>query len=337
MASYKISDREDAALMGLSMLAQLLYVRVFRARMDYGSGIAGGLARRNMLFYFVLAEVVSFVPDRGSKRKPWQPSTEELRSAVRELERGGLLEDMGSNKQRGLVKKCVLAELGSFVWDMNPTGTPREPREMIPAGNAFNDAGFDGMNPAGYESASVLGTPAHQVSGIREGVVDAAVVDSARAGVDRDFVPRNKNDWFQLFVNVLGFRYEKTRSAKMAVAVDAWVRDGVSVGVVLDAVDVADSKCGSKPGSPVYYIGFVDERLREGVRYEQSRQAGGGGRCGGGKISAAERRRREEFEYGRRKGLATDAEWEEFKRSIGEPGRSDPFRAGDADPVASHG
>jgi uncharacterized phage protein (TIGR02220 family) len=134
------NDREHNALRGLSMLAQLLYLRVFRRRMHYQTGIAGGHGQH--ISTQALIEEVSFVPDARSSKKAWKPSRGELRAAIAELERPRwldpddaepviLLVDMGSGKEEGYVKKCVLADLGSSAQNMNnPRTTQEQPREQ---------------------------------------------------------------------------------------------------------------------------------------------------------------------------------------------------------------
>lgn len=134
------NDREHEALRGLSMLAQLLYLRVFRRRMNYHTAIAGGPGRH--INTQSLMEDVAFIPDTRSNKKAWRPTRGELRAAIAELERPRwldpddqepvvLLLDMGSTKDEGYVKKCVLADTDSSAQNMNnPRTTQEQPREQ---------------------------------------------------------------------------------------------------------------------------------------------------------------------------------------------------------------
>ncbi|NEV64715.1 hypothetical protein [Thiorhodococcus minor] len=137
------NDDEQAALRGLSMLAQLIYLRVFRRRMDYRTGIAGGLHRR--ITATTIAEEVAFVPDPRSTKKRWAPSRGEIRAAIAELERArpcdddperlvSLLVDAGSGIEVGYIKRLPLADRGASVQNMsNPRTTREQPGQSRPS------------------------------------------------------------------------------------------------------------------------------------------------------------------------------------------------------------
>lgn len=136
----KWNDEEDHALRGLSMLAQVMYLRVFRRFMNYRTGVSGADFR---ITYQVICDAVGFVPDWGSKKPRWSPSREEVRAAIRELERVvpkmgrtvPLLVDNGSCLHHGYIKKLPLASVDPSVQKRNPKGTPKEPHMANPAGN----------------------------------------------------------------------------------------------------------------------------------------------------------------------------------------------------------
>lgn len=138
------NDDEQAALRGLSMLAQLIYLRVFRRRMDYRTGIAGGLGHR--ITATSIAEEVAFIPDPRSTKKPWVPTRGEIRAAIAELERPrpidgdpewrvSLLVEAGSRLDTGYVKQLPLADRGASVQKMN---NPRAPQEQPTDTNPVN-------------------------------------------------------------------------------------------------------------------------------------------------------------------------------------------------------
>ena len=128
-------DDEHEALRGLSMLAQLIYLKVFRRRMDYATGIAGGPGR--MISLACIIEEVGFVPDLRSTKPRWVPTRGEVRAAIAELERlrplgddpdtlAALLDERGSGLATGYVKKLVLARTDESVQNMNNPRTTHE-------------------------------------------------------------------------------------------------------------------------------------------------------------------------------------------------------------------
>ncbi|NEX20301.1 hypothetical protein G3480_08265 [Thiorhodococcus mannitoliphagus] len=135
--------REHEALRGLSLLAKTLYLLVFRHRMDYATGIAGGAAFP-ITYQTVLSEL-EFLPTPGSTRSRQLPSKGEVRAAIRALERRGLLTDAGSDRRQGYVKRLALADCdkapsaqrpGSVPADMSTQATrvrrPRQTPSMTP-------------------------------------------------------------------------------------------------------------------------------------------------------------------------------------------------------------
>lgn len=94
---------ENAALQGLSLEAQLIYLRGIRFYAD-ANGIAG---EKRRISERSLAEAVEFIPDRGSTSKPRYAkdmSRKYIRSKLDELERAGLIKNRGK-----LVFECLLA------------------------------------------------------------------------------------------------------------------------------------------------------------------------------------------------------------------------------------
>ena len=129
------NDQEHAALRGLSMLAQLIYLKVFRKRMDFATGVAGGPGR--MITYQTIVDECGFSPDPRSTKKRWTPTKGEARAAIEELERTRqdehgddftLLSDRGSCKQFGYIKVVVLADTDQSVQNMNNARTTHEQR-----------------------------------------------------------------------------------------------------------------------------------------------------------------------------------------------------------------
>jgi hypothetical protein len=110
MSRFGFNDEEDGALQGLSLLAQVIYLRAFKPNMDFASGVTG---KRCRVDYQLICDAAGFVPDPGSTKRRWLPTKEEVRAAIAELERAGLLVECGSGAQRGHVKRLPLADTGS--------------------------------------------------------------------------------------------------------------------------------------------------------------------------------------------------------------------------------
>ena len=165
MREWKWNEAETNLLRGLSLLAQALYLRVFRERMDFATGIVGGQVGKNKIFYFVLAEQLCFVPDFGSNKKPYEPSTSELRSAIRELERVNLIVDYGSNRKNGIVKKLLFASTDESVKNRNDTGTTPRNNTKNDTSKANKNAALNDGNDTGNDSKKSRGTTAPPVSG----------------------------------------------------------------------------------------------------------------------------------------------------------------------------
>ena len=126
------------------MLAQLIYLRVFRRHMDYATGTAGLTYR---IDYQTICDAVSFLPDPGSQVHRWTPTKGEVRATIRELERVlpdlgravPLLIDAGSNPHRGYLKRLPLASMDPSVQKGNDAGTTQERRKTNDTRNPPTD------------------------------------------------------------------------------------------------------------------------------------------------------------------------------------------------------
>ncbi|MBP8283316.1 MAG: hypothetical protein KAX46_05305 [Chromatiaceae bacterium] len=182
-------DDEHEALRGLSMLAQLIYLKVFRRRMDYATGIAGGPGR--MISLACIIEEVGFVPDLRSTKPRWVPTRGEVRAAIAELERlrplgddpdtlTALLDERGSGLTTGYVKKLVFARTDQSVQNMNnPRTTHEQPYNNRPENradvidrkdNARDEQPMNNPMPSGMNNPP-------PVSGIREEITTTAALE----------------------------------------------------------------------------------------------------------------------------------------------------------------
>ncbi|MCU7917089.1 MAG: hypothetical protein KZQ95_01870 [Candidatus Thiodiazotropha sp. (ex Epidulcina cf. delphinae)] len=226
---------EQRALYGLSLLARVVYLQVLRWRMDYATGIVGGDGRR--MSYAAIAEVVDFVPDKGSRRRLWKPTKEQLRAVIRELIRAGLIENAGSSRERGLVFLCLLADRDKSVQNMNPTGTPqRNPTinntHIVSHDKELHDVGHT-MNPTDETNMShtCCGAmnPTPPVSGISYSVAHHGS-KLPRARVDRDAMVSCFAD--------LGFSHTNVHTPKVIGMIERWCAAGVEIDDVVCVVGV---------------------------------------------------------------------------------------------------
>lgn len=174
MAKTGWNDREHLALRGLSVLAKVIYLLVFRRRMDYASGVAGGSGRK--ICYQTVVDEVQFIPDWGSQRTAWSPTKGEVRASIQELRRVGLVEDAGSNVQEGYKKFLPLATTDGSVQKRNDAGTTQERHIANATGNDAGNFSWDNGLTDGEHAGSDLGavsksfprTPLLRISGYPE-------------------------------------------------------------------------------------------------------------------------------------------------------------------------
>lgn len=129
MASWQFNDAEDGALQGLSRLAQVIYLRGLRPRMDYRTGLVGDCRARGIT-RDSLAVVGEFVPGACSTRLRARPTPSQVRAALAELVRAELIERPEGFSPRWLVFRLLQATLHSSAQNMSDRSTTDEqPRE----------------------------------------------------------------------------------------------------------------------------------------------------------------------------------------------------------------
>ncbi|HAT1982220.1 TPA: hypothetical protein I8Z74_002301 [Legionella pneumophila] len=115
---FTVNDKELDALCGLSYIQQITYLRGIRPYMDRNTFIVG-IKRR--ISYQSLAEVLYIEPHQGITESG-SPSRQQIRRAVKGLERSGLIVIQSFDKH--LILKCLLADISYCVQnkpDTNPT------------------------------------------------------------------------------------------------------------------------------------------------------------------------------------------------------------------------
>lgn len=118
------SDELDA-LWGLPLLAQVVYFRGIRPEMDYQTGLVGVRSpRTKRISYQSISEAVEVHPHQG-RTGAGKPSRGELRAAVGQLVKVGLIEVLSEStpSNRQLIFKCLLADVGYSVQKKDDTFT----------------------------------------------------------------------------------------------------------------------------------------------------------------------------------------------------------------------
>jgi hypothetical protein len=132
----RVSFNEDEleALWGLPWLPQLVYMRVIRPNMDYGTGVVGiRTSRTKRISYQVIREQVE-VHEKQGRNGSQQPSMSALRHAVSTLINVGLIARVTGHGDRSacLVFRCLLADVDRSVrnkYDRGTTGSTTEAQQ----------------------------------------------------------------------------------------------------------------------------------------------------------------------------------------------------------------
>lgn len=92
---------------------------------------------------------------------------------------------------------------------------------------------------------------------------DAPVsVDILLAGKDPAAGPRTDSDLGNLFIR-RGFLLHQVQTAKMIQGIRRWIELNTTWQDCVDAIVAGDAKLGKKPDKPEWYLGFIDDVLRE--------------------------------------------------------------------------
>lgn len=170
--------QEEAALLGLPLLARVLYLQGLRRHMDYATGLVGATRR---ISYQGLREVAFVEPGPG-RQGAGSPSLKAIRVAIEQLIRAGLVASRGSDKQ--LIFLCPLADVEHSTQKQQGsnragTGQTHQGTDFSNESNALTEQ--RGSNRADPNSAE-QGNP--QETGIREGDLFHKSVEFAGANGD---------------------------------------------------------------------------------------------------------------------------------------------------------
>ena len=135
---FTVNDKELDALCGLSYIQQITYLRGIRPYMDRNTFVVG-IKRR--ISYQSLAEVLYIEPHQGITESG-SPSRQQIRRAVKGLERSGLIVIQSFDKH--LILKCLLADISYCVQNKpgtNPTQqADTKPHAVIPVNTRISGA-----------------------------------------------------------------------------------------------------------------------------------------------------------------------------------------------------
>lgn len=160
------NDEEDRALDYLPHVDQVIYLRGIRRRMDYETGVAGVTVS---ISYSWLSQLCEVHPPKGSHMKaPKRLDKAALRAIFDRLERAGLIERIRRDGERGLVFRCLLADVQhSDQMRSNPRTTPEQPQGSNPKKSLENNCNLGSLLPSHSPSTTPKSNPI-QDSGIRE-------------------------------------------------------------------------------------------------------------------------------------------------------------------------
>lgn len=132
---FTVNDKELEALCGLSYIQQITYLRGIRPYMDRNTHIVG-IKRR--ISYQSLAEVLYIEPHQGITESG-SPSRQQIRRAVKGLERSGLIVIQSFDKH--LILKCLLADI-SYCVQNKPGTNPTQQADTKPHAKLHINTGY---------------------------------------------------------------------------------------------------------------------------------------------------------------------------------------------------
>lgn len=292
MNHVMINDAELQALMGLRWDARILYLMELRPHMDIRTGIVGvkrGICRRGLLE----ALYVEPVQGRRCDDRP-EVTIKMVRGALAELERAGLIVRKPSEK---LVFSLVLASKTEV--------RPKYDGPMMGRGDGPDLSNkyqmFSGDDGQGVDiddgPTSEIGDKTDISDQSSSSQVLAVFAPPALHDADLNFddipvVPNRADQWVVVFQR-LGFALHLLKTPKLMPHFVDWVRQGVSVPLVLRAV--AHGRANGNPATPLYFVPIVRQFWQAQADGDSprgsargSRSAVGGSRGGRGSRIPAE-------------------------------------------------
>lgn len=140
MRFVTISYEELSALDGLPWLQQILYLRGIKPHADYETGMVGV---RRKISYQSLSEVLYVEPHPGITSSG-SPSKDQLRRALKGLEKAGLIQIQSSERQ--LVFQCLISDQDYSVQNKPAIKQPQDPALVGQQKNVVMTGNFEGFS-----------------------------------------------------------------------------------------------------------------------------------------------------------------------------------------------
>ena len=256
---------EDAALQGLSVEAQVIYLRGLRRYMDFGTGVAGHPGRK--ISYQGLKETITPERDWGSNKKEKEVTKGFVRARLTELKRAGLIQDAGSNRVDGLVVRLVLADTGVV--------RSKKERHRNDTGEQHTEQHSAEPVKRPEEQQVIGGVGAWENTGNNTGQTPRNDTHPGTGNTvlyfARESVPEKPAQWLEFFSRQ-GFPHHRVQTASTVPMFAAWCKQQISTGLVLEAMEIAHSNLNGRPDTPKYYDGFVQSLSREYQRRSEGHQ-----------------------------------------------------------------
>lgn len=263
-----LNPLELEALDGLPLLARCLYVFALKVHLDRN----GMVGYQPKISWQILSHWLYVEAHPGMKGG--SPSKTQLRRAAEWLEKARLL--INQTREKQLIFKCPLAVRDYCAQnkaDTNPTHKgdtkPTDKTscdnntlgEITPKSRQNKTAKADTISKVlyGYDHTSLDHLE------IRDQEIERLNVFCS------DEIPECPEGWIRYFITQ-GFSKQAAQTAKTIALFENWCQQKLSVGVVQQAISIAEATLGQKPNSPMYYHSFVQSLLQEKQRYQPTPQ-----------------------------------------------------------------
>lgn len=245
-----LSDEELGALEGLTHLQYRLYISGIRRHMDYQTGITG-LKRK--ISYKSLSEE-AYVETHQGIDESGAPSKDQVRRAVKSLERAGLISIKSGAKQ--LILECILAKRDNYVQNKPATNPPPQTATQAATLKTAKTSGNIHWRheKAATQAAIPKNTKAatHPVSGIYIDDNNGAPVDNYR----------------KLLIEQ-GYYQHMWRGDTIEM-LQAWAKDGISADEARIAIQRGNEAKPPRPSTPSYYRN-IPYQIREEFKQAQDK------------------------------------------------------------------
>lgn len=251
---WRITEVEDGALQGLSVDAQVIYLRAIRRHMDYGTGIS-------TVTYGQMKCVLEYIPDAGSQlpaRRVADISNDHIRARLAELERAGLIVAQPKRSRFEAPSfSCLRVNPAELRPKKEPQGNPKggapssAPSETLAAARVSGEATPIGTprEPQGG-NPKISGNPVGSTKNLLPNITSGTSYQHTREGGDGP-TPAG--------AMAVALRSAGIDVTSMHPTLLAWVSDGFTPAQLLEAVELARVH---KPAPQRIPANYLDRVLR---------------------------------------------------------------------------